>query len=74
MAMTVEATSDVEGTVLKVSVEPGAEVSEGDELVVLESTLMESTVLAPRDGRVVALLVAQGDTVRKGQVLARLEA
>ncbi|GAA2544736.1 ATP-binding protein [Pseudonocardia hydrocarbonoxydans] len=58
------------GTVLRVLAEPGAAVTAGRALVVLEAMKMEHTVAAPADGELTELHVAAGDQVATGQVLA----
>lgn len=61
------------GLILEVSVEEGAEVKEGDYLLVLEAMKMENTLTAPRDGVVKSVTVAKGDTVDKNQLLIEME-
>ncbi len=60
------------GTVVQLRVEPGATVSAGETLVVLESMKMEISITAPRDGAVAEVLVAPGDQVDRGAVLVEL--
>ena len=45
----------------------------GDRLLVLEAMKMEFRIQAPRDGKVKALHVKQGQTVEREQVLIELE-
>lgn len=59
----------VPGRILAVKVEVGAAVRAGDVLLVLEAMKMETPVLAPADGEVVALHVAVGDLVEPDQEL-----
>jgi len=54
-------------------VEQGAEVKEGDYLVVLEAMKMENTLTAPRDGVVKSISVIKGETVDKNQLLIEME-
>jgi len=61
------------GGVVRVLAEPGAAVTAGQPLVVLEAMKMEHTVVAPVDGTVTEVQVAQGDQVDTGQVLAVVE-
>jgi propionyl-CoA carboxylase alpha chain len=62
------------GLVLRVLVEPGARVTAGQPLLVLEAMKMEQTVSAPADGVVAELRAKAGEQVTTGQVLAVLEA
>jgi acetyl/propionyl-CoA carboxylase alpha subunit len=62
------------GLVLRVLVEPGARVTAGQPLLVLEAMKMEQTVSAPADGVVAELRAKAGEQVSTGQVLAVLEA
>src|SRR3954454_6882908 len=61
------------GTVIRVLVEAGAHVSAREQLVVLEAMKMETPLLAPYDGTVKAVHVAEGDRVAGGAVLVELE-
>lgn len=61
------------GTVVKWLVEPGAEVSAGDPLVVLEAMKMETQVPAHRAGTLTEVLSAPGGVVTIGAVLAHIE-
>jgi len=61
------------GLVTSVAVTVGAEVSEGDRLVVLEAMKMEHVLRAPRDGVIATLGVAEGDQVEAGALVAALE-
>ncbi len=60
------------GTVVQLRVEPGATVTAGETLVVMESMKMEISIQAPRDGSVESILVAAGDQVDRGAVLIEL--
>jgi len=61
------------GTIIRIAVEEGQEVTKGAALVVVEAMKMEHTVAAPRDGRVKALKFAVGDLVDEGAELLVLE-
>ncbi len=60
------------GNVVRVLVETGAEVNEGDSILVLESMKMESTVPASASGTVREVHVAEGDKVDTDQPVATL--
>jgi biotin carboxyl carrier protein len=51
----------------------GAEVSDGDTLVILESMKMEIPVLAEGSGMLTHLHVAEGDVVQEGDLIAIIE-
>ena len=61
------------GKIVRVLVAPEQNVEEGQGLVVVEAMKMQNEMRAPKKGRVVALLVRQGDTVGAGDVLATIE-
>ncbi|HEY5959273.1 MAG TPA: biotin/lipoyl-containing protein [Polyangiaceae bacterium] len=65
--------SSIVGIVVSVVVKVGQEVKVGEPLLVLEAMKMESTVASPLSGRVKAVCVAQGESVKKGQVLIEFE-
>lgn len=69
--------SDIEahitGTVWKIEVKPGDEISEGDTVVILESMKMEMPVEAEDDGVVKEIKCAEGQAVDEGDVLVVLE-
>ena len=65
--------SPLQGTVLKVAVEQGASVEEGDLICVIEAMKMENEIAAHRSGKVTTLNVAQGAAVSSGDVLAVIE-
>jgi biotin carboxyl carrier protein len=60
-------------TVIKLLVEPGAQVQRGDVLLLLEAMKMELPIRAPRDGRVKALHCRPGELVQPGTALVDLE-
>jgi acetyl-CoA/propionyl-CoA carboxylase, biotin carboxylase, biotin carboxyl carrier protein len=66
-----EILSPMPGNVIAVQADSGAEVSEGDVVVVVEAMKMEHSLAAPVSGRV-EVLVSVGDQVTVDQVLARL--
>ncbi len=61
------------GKVLRVLVQQGQTVSEGDVLLILEAMKMENELRAPKSGAVKALHARNGLDVEMGQVLAEIE-
>jgi acetyl-CoA carboxylase carboxyltransferase component len=64
--------SPLQGTVLRVEVEPGTTVQPGQVLFVIESMKMEYTVEAERGGVLTELRAVPGETVAAGDALAVL--
>jgi biotin carboxyl carrier protein len=62
------------GLVVRVQVQPGAQVDAGEPLVVLEAMKMENELKAGAPGTVKSVRVAPGEAVEKGQVLVEFEA
>ncbi len=60
------------GNILKVAVNPGQAVKEGDLLVVLEAMKMENEIFAPKSGTVAQVLVSKGSTVDTGATMVVL--
>lgn len=58
------------GKILKVLVQPGAQVKNGQNIMVLEAMKMENEILAPSDGVVREVKVKEGDNVNTGDTLA----
>lgn len=65
--------SEITGTVWKIELGPGAEVSEDDVIMILESMKMEIPVLAPADGVLTEILVDEGASISEGQEVAKLK-
>ena len=65
--------ADMDGTVFELPRAPGDALVEGDAIVILESMKMEVVAGAPCAGRLERMLVAVGDTVTQGAVLAVIE-
>jgi methylmalonyl-CoA carboxyltransferase 1.3S subunit len=66
--------STLSGTVTRVEVDPGQQVTEDQVVLVLEAMKMETEVTAPTAGTVRSVEVAAGDAVSIGQVLLTWEA
>ena len=65
--------SQIQAIVVRVCVEKGTKVQQGDLLVVLESMKMESYVYAPYDGTVTEIAVEGGENVAAFQPLVRVD-
>lgn len=66
-------TAPMQGTVVKVAVEEGQQVSAGDLVVVLEAMKMENPVTAHKDGTITGLAVEAGAAITQGTVLAEIK-
>jgi acetyl-CoA/propionyl-CoA carboxylase biotin carboxyl carrier protein len=66
-------TSPMQGTIVKVVVEEGQEVAEGDTVVVLEAMKMEQPLKAHKAGTVTGLQAEVGATVSSGAVICELK-
>jgi acetyl-CoA/propionyl-CoA carboxylase biotin carboxyl carrier protein len=65
-----ELVSPIQGTVLKVEVEKGAQVDEGALICVIEAMKMENEITAPSAGTVEELNVSAGGSVATGDTIA----
>jgi acetyl-CoA/propionyl-CoA carboxylase, biotin carboxylase, biotin carboxyl carrier protein len=66
-------TSPMQGTIVKVVVEEGQEVAEGDAIVVIEAMKMEQPLKAHKSGTVTSLQAEVGATVTTGAVICELK-
>lgn len=66
-------TAPMQGTIVKVAVEEGQEVAEGDLVVVLEAMKMEQPINAHKAGTISGLQAEVGATVSNGAVLAEIK-
>ena len=66
-------TSPIQATVIRVAVEEGQEVEEGELVAVIESMKMEKTLTAGCNGTIAKIHVAAGDTVKAGDVLVSIK-
>ena len=64
--------SEVTGNVWKVLLDAGADVAEGDVIMILESMKMETEVNTPHSGTVNSILVQEGANVQTGDELIHI--
>jgi len=64
--------SVTEGTILEWSVKVGDQVADGQTIVEVSTDKVDMELPAPAAGTITELLVAEGDTVTVGQVIARM--
>ncbi|MFM8944574.1 MAG: acetyl/propionyl/methylcrotonyl-CoA carboxylase subunit alpha [Actinomycetota bacterium] len=63
----------MQGTILRVLVEPGQRIEAGDVLCILEAMKMENAVPSPREGVVSDLPIEAGQVVQVGQTIAVID-
>lgn len=66
-------TAPMQGTIVKIAVEDGQEVAEGDLIVVLEAMKMEQPINAHKSGTITGLSAEVGQTVTNGAVIADIK-
>jgi acetyl-CoA/propionyl-CoA carboxylase biotin carboxyl carrier protein len=66
-------TAPMQGTIVQVLVDVGAQVEVGQAILVLEAMKMENHINAERAGEVKEIRVGAGDSVGTGDVLAVIE-
>ena len=69
----IELKADITGTLWKVLKSVGDAVAEDEPILILESMKMEIPVASPEPGTIVEILAGEGETVRDGTVLVRIE-
>ncbi len=68
-----EIISEVTGKVWKIVAAPGASMAEDEEIMILESMKMEIPVAMSEAGTLLEILVAEGESVEDGQVVAVID-
>jgi len=68
-----EARTEVAGSVWKITSAVGQRLAPGGEVMLIESMKMEIPVIAEEGGTVLEILVAEGQSVAEGEVVAVLE-
>jgi glutaconyl-CoA/methylmalonyl-CoA decarboxylase subunit gamma len=64
--------SPLMGRVVGIDVKPGQEVTQGQQLLTIETMKMNTLVLAPKAGKVTDVLITVGDAVEEGRLLVRI--
>lgn len=67
-------TAPMPGVILSVDVAPGASVTRGQSLMILEAMKMKNELKAPRDGVIAEIYVTANQQVKFGETLVRFEA
>lgn len=65
--------TEVAGRICALAAEPGRQVNEGDDIVLVEAMKMEIPIPAPASGTLKSILVKIDDVVAEGQVIATIE-
>jgi acetyl-CoA carboxylase biotin carboxylase subunit len=68
-----EIIAPMSSTVVKINVQKGQEVKEGEVLLILEAMKMETDILAQKSGIVDEIFVNKGDTVTTGALLIKIK-
>jgi acetyl-CoA carboxylase biotin carboxyl carrier protein len=71
--MSTPVAAHITGTVWKIEVKVGDDVTEGHACVILESMKMEMPVEAPSAGKVSSIACKEGQAVNEGDVLLTLD-
>ena len=61
------------GKIVKILVEKGDSLTQGDDLAILEAMKMETTITAPFNGVVTEIFCQEQEIVQRGQELLKLE-
>ena len=65
--------ANIPGTIVKILVEEGAIVKQGQPIAIIEAMKMETNVIATGDGQIARIYIKEGESVKSGQLIARLE-
>jgi biotin carboxyl carrier protein len=67
--MSADVLSPMPGTILQILVKAGDQVSEDDELIIMEAMKMEVPVVSPATGKIKEIRINDKDSVQANQVL-----
>ena len=65
--------SYIPGTIVEIKVKEGQKVKEGESLLILEAMKMRNQIEMPRDGKVKAIKVVEGDRIPKNRIMVEIE-
>ena len=69
----VELLSDVTGSVWKVLKEVGQTVDADEPILLIESMKMEIPLVSEKPGKIISIVVSEGDAVAEGQSIVEVE-
>lgn len=70
----IDVKSEITGKVSKIEKVAGDAVAEDESILILESMKMEIPIVASEAGTILEILVKEGDVVKDGSIVARIEA
>ena len=65
--------ANIPGNIIKILVDKGDNVKEGQPIAIIEAMKMETNVISPKKGVIEKIFVKEGDMVKSGQLIALLE-
>ena len=65
--------ANIPGNIIKILVEKGDKVKEGQPIAIIEAMKMETNVISPKEGVIEKIFVKEGDMVKSGQLIALIE-
>lgn len=65
--------SPLNGKILAINFNVGDQVTEDDEIIIIEAMKMENPVFVPEDGTIKEIKVKVGDRINEGDILVVLE-
>lgn len=71
--MATPVTAPMVGKIVNLVAKVGDHVEEDDTILIMEAMKMEIEIVAPATGTIIAIQVAQGDSVQPNTVLATIE-
>jgi acetyl-CoA carboxylase biotin carboxyl carrier protein len=66
-------TSEIAGQVWKIQAAVGQRVATDESVMIIEAMKMEIPIDAPRAGVIMEITVLEGETIKEGQIVARLD-